>query len=147
MNHNFEGIKRPVKIQEFRVAVREMSNDELANVRREIENSTAHLNRSNARLRRYISKIGGEKPQRDEFDLDDEDDENLNIDSSDLQLFNDSIRENEIVLDNYREIIEALDQEDIYRATGKPAGGSVADSSDSASKRETPQDIPAVIDL
>lgn len=107
------GIRRPIHIEEFRTAIEGMSSDELARIRHEIENSIRHLNRSNSRLEKYVAKIEGHV--RDSPDLESSDDLE-SIEEGDLQLYQDSLRENQLVLDNYKERIEALDQENLYRS-------------------------------
>lgn len=110
------GIRRPVQIEEFKTAIGDMSGEELTHLKQEIQNSILHLNRSNARLNRYVAKLEGKVKVGDE---DDEDDEELqNIEEGDLQLYHDSLRENEILLKNYDERLEALHQESLYRASG-----------------------------
>lgn len=111
-----EGIKRPVQIEEFKTAISGLSSEELAHIKREIENSISHLNRSNARLNKYIAKLEG----RHKAEEGDEDDEELqNVEEGDLQLYQDSLRENEILLRNYDERLEALHQENVYRSSGR----------------------------
>lgn len=120
MQYTASGMRRPVQIEEFKIAIREMSNDELANIRHEIENSVSHLMKSNARLQAYIDKIEGKEHQYDNDELlsDLSIDELNNIDHEDLQLFSESLQENSLILNNYNERIEALDQENIFRTSG-----------------------------
>lgn len=114
------GIRRPVQIEEFKTAISDMSTEELAHLKQEIENSISHLNRSNARLNKYVAKLEGKAKAVEEEDEDDE--ELQNIEEGDLQLYHDSLRENEILLKNYNERLEALHQENVYRASGgKPS--------------------------
>lgn len=111
------GIRRPVQIEEFKTAISDMTSAELSQLKHEIENSISHLNRSNGRLNKYIAKLEGKARPHDEED--DEDDEELqNIEEGDLQLYRDSLHENEILLKNYDERLEALHQESLYRASG-----------------------------
>lgn len=112
------GIRRPVQIEEFTTAIGEMSETELARVKQEIENSIGHLSRSNARLNKYISKLQGSVNAND----DDESEELENIEDGDLQLYQESLRENEILLKNYDERLQALHQEDLYRKSHKSSG-------------------------
>lgn len=112
------GIRRPVQIEEFTTAIGEMSETELARVKQEIENSIGHLSRSNARLNKYISKLQGSVNAAD----DDESEELENIEDGDLQLYQESLRENEILLKNYDERLQALHQEDLYRKSHKSSG-------------------------
>ncbi|KAL2707971.1 Translation machinery-associated protein 17 [Kluyveromyces marxianus] len=111
------GIRRPVQIQEFSVAIREASNDELEKIRSEINNAVRHLERSNTRLAAYIKKLKGEEVNnRQELDLDGNfsDDE---IDEKDLNVFQESLAENEKVLSNYHERLNAIDQEELHRSS------------------------------
>ncbi|QLQ78005.1 hypothetical protein HG537_0A02520 [Torulaspora globosa] len=109
------GIRRPVQIEEFKTAISDMSTEELAHLKQEIENSILHLNRSNARLNKYVAKLEGKAKAEEE---DDDDEELQNIEEGDLQLYHDSLRENEILLKNYNERLEALHQENVYRTSG-----------------------------
>ncbi|EDO17532.1 hypothetical protein Kpol_534p11 [Vanderwaltozyma polyspora DSM 70294] len=108
------GVRRPIIIEEFRTAIRDMGTDELNTIRAEIENSVRHLERSNKRLEMYVAKLMGEPHEVDNEYLD----ENENINMDDLKLFQESIRENNIVLSNHRDRLEALNQETIYRVSG-----------------------------
>lgn len=122
MKHTASGTRNPVQINEFKAAIRDMSNDELNNIRKEVENSLKHLYRSNARLQAYIDKIEGKEPlyKNDELLNDLTIDELDSIDNKDLQLYTESLNENNIILKNYEERIEALDQENIFRTSGLP---------------------------
>lgn len=95
--------------------IKDLPTEQLHQIRAELENSIRHLDRSNARLNKYIAKIEGKR----EDTPDGVDQEELDkIDSNDLQLYQDSHRENEIVLRNYYERLEALDEENAYRSGG-----------------------------
>ncbi|AET38844.1 Tma17p Ecym_3356 [Eremothecium cymbalariae DBVPG len=112
---------RPVQIDEFRTVIRDLSQQWLQRIMQEIENSVRHLQRSNDRLSRYITKLRGEQSQeQDELDREIAEDD---IGQNDIQLFQDSLRENEVVLENYRERLKALDEEQLYRASGNIGGG------------------------
>ncbi|SCU81914.1 LADA_0C01816g1_1 [Lachancea dasiensis] len=108
-------MRRPVEITEFTEVISDLPDEQLAKIRSELENSLRHLDRSNLRLKKYIAKIEGKR----EDTPDGVDQEELDkVDANDLQLFEDSYRENEIVLKNHYERLEALDQEESYRASG-----------------------------
>ncbi|SCV04215.1 LANO_0G08856g1_1 [Lachancea nothofagi CBS 11611] len=108
-------MRRPVEITEFKAVISDLSDGELAKIRSELENSMRHLDRSNLRLKKYIATIEGKR----EDTPDGVDQEELDkVDENDLQLFEDSFHENEIVLRNHHERLEALDQEESYRASG-----------------------------
>lgn len=115
------GIRRPIQIDEFKTAIREMSSDELTRIRNEIGNSIRHLTRSNSRLEKYIAKIEGKPKESPGLDSSDELE---SIEENDLQLYQESLRENQMVLNNYNERIEALDQENLYRYSHKGTGRS-----------------------
>ncbi|CCC68694.1 hypothetical protein NCAS_0B06100 [Naumovozyma castellii] len=106
-------MKRPIQIEEFKTAIKDMSEEELKNIRYQIENSVSHLERSNKKLEKYIAKLEGL-----EQEYADDSEEVENIEAGDLQLFRDSVRENQIVLKNYNKRLDALDQENIYRTSG-----------------------------
>ena len=122
-----EGVKRPIQIEEFKVAIRESSDGELQRVKNEIQNNIKHLEKSNRSLRAYIDKIEG-KAIKDQ--VIDEIEELDNIDANDLELFKDSLQENEIILKNNRERIEALEQEHIYRTSGSYGTATTTQSND-----------------
>ncbi|GAV55013.1 hypothetical protein ZYGR_0AS03360 [Zygosaccharomyces rouxii] len=117
------GIRRPIQIDEFKTAIGEMSSDELARIRNEIGNSIRHLERSNSRLEKYIAKIEGKPKESSEVDSSDELE---SIEDGDLQLYQESLRENQMVLSNYNERIEALDQENLYRSSHRGGGSTAA---------------------
>ncbi|QLG72453.1 hypothetical protein HG535_0D01610 [Zygotorulaspora mrakii] len=109
------GIRRPVQIEEFKTAIGEMTKEELTRLEQEIENSISHLNRSNSRLQRYIAKLqgthaGGDEEESEELDME-------KVEDGDLQLYQESLRENDILLKNSVERLEALRQEDLYRSS------------------------------
>ncbi|QEU62713.1 Tma17 [Kluyveromyces lactis] len=116
------GIRRPIQIQEFVIAIRESSEHELQEIRKEINNAVKHLQRSNRRLEAYVAKLKGEEVvNRQELDAEGNfsDDD---IDEKDLQVFQDSLAENEKVLDNYNERLQALDLEEQHRASTVSSG-------------------------
>lgn len=57
-----------------------------------------------------------------------------NIDSGDLALYKDSVRENEIVLNNYNERVDALEQETVYRKTGHGKSKHEVEAKDNTNK-------------
>ena len=124
------GIRRPIQIEEFKTAISGMSDMELAQIKTEIENSINHLQRSTARLGKYIAKLEGAD---DRLEADDSDDLE-NIDSGDLALYKDSVRENEIVLNNYNERVDALEQETVYRKTGHGKSKHEVEAKDNTNK-------------
>lgn len=109
-----EGVRRPIQIEEFKQAIKELASGELDRIQREIENNIRHLTRSNQRLLAYIDKIEG-KVSKDSVD---EIEELDNVDASDLGLFKESLLENQLVLNNNQERIAALEQEKIFRTSG-----------------------------
>ncbi|SCU90614.1 LAMI_0E02850g1_1 [Lachancea mirantina] len=104
--------KRPIEITDFKEVIRDLPDSQLQQIRAELTNSISHLDRSNSRLRKYIAKIEG---KREDTPDGVEEDELDKIDENDLQLYQDSHRENEIVMRNYNERLDALDQEEAYR--------------------------------
>lgn len=110
------GIRRPVQIEEFKTAIGEMSQDELTRLEHEIENSISHLQRSNTRLQKYIAKLQGKHVVSEEDDGSEELDLE-SVEDGDLQLYQESLRENEILLRNSGERLEALRQENLYRTS------------------------------
>lgn len=116
------GIRRPIQIQEFVIAIRESSEHELQEIRKEINNAVKHLQRSNRRLEAYVAKLKGEEVlNRQELDAEGNfsDDD---IDEKDLQVFQDSLAENGKVLDNYNERLQALDLEEQHKASTVSSG-------------------------
>ncbi|KAL3228938.1 Translation machinery-associated protein 17 [Nakaseomyces bracarensis] len=104
------GMKRPVDVASFKVAISDMGSDELNRIKHELENSIRHLSRSNERLHNYIKKLKGEDVEIDGEEMDE------GLGSDDIELFQDSIRENELVLENSQERLEALEDELSYRS-------------------------------
>ncbi|KAK5781967.1 Tma17p PWA37_000737 [Arxiozyma heterogenica] len=141
MKHTASGTKEPVQIEEFKAAIRDMSNDELNNIRIEIENSLKHLRRSNARLQAYINKIEGREYHYEDNELLDDlsADELDSIDYKDLQLYSESLNENNIILKNYEERIDALNQENIFRTSGLPKKNNISNTRDK--KQDTDSEI------
>lgn len=111
--HSSAGTRTPIAIEDFQTAIKDMSDDELERIKQEITNSIKHLQRSNLRLSAYVDKIHGKEIKSDELD----DGELDNIDAEDLQLYTESLKENQTILDNYNKRIEALDQENIFRTS------------------------------
>ena len=111
--------RRSVQINEFKAVIKDMSNEELNNIRNEIENSLKHLYRSNARLQAYIDKIEDRECHYDGNGLLDHltTEELNNIDNENLQLYSGSFDENNFILKNYEERIDTLDQEKIFRVS------------------------------
>ena len=132
MKHTASGTREPVQINEFKAAIRDMSDDDLDNIRMEIENSLRHLYRSNARLQAYIDKIEGREQcyEGNELLADLTAGELDNIDHKDLQLFSESLSENNVILKNYEERINALDQENIFRKSRLPVKDNVSEIRD-----------------
>lgn len=115
MSHS-AGIRRPVQIEEFIVSIQETPSNELGQIRSEINNAVRHLERSNRRLAAYVAKLKGEEIQnRSSLDADGDFSED-EIDESDLQVFQESLVENEKVLDNYEQRLQALDLEEQHRS-------------------------------
>ena len=113
------GIRRPIQIEEFTTAIKDMGDAELVNIAREIENSIRHLERSNHHLNAYITKIQGDDVRQDSRFQDEVED----LDENDLKVFQESMKENEMVLQNYNERLDALSQEHIYRKSGSSCKG------------------------
>ncbi|CCH59773.1 hypothetical protein TBLA_0B09560 [Henningerozyma blattae CBS 6284] len=138
------GIRKPVRIEDFQLAIKEMASSELVNIRHEIENSIRHLKGSNTRLEQYIKKLQGQEIIDESMG-----DERLEeLDENDIKLFEESIRENQMVLANYDDRITAIDQEfDRRNAKDVPAPSTenVAKAADTAS--DNVQQIPNTIYL
>lgn len=114
-----------MEITEFKAVIKDLPDGQLNKIRSELENSMKHLDRSNLRLKKYIAKIEGKR----ESTPDGVDEEELDkVDANDLQLFQDSYRENEIVLRNHYERLEALDLEASYRDRGARSGTTASTS-------------------
>lgn len=104
------GMARPVDVSSFKVAISDMGDEELGRIKQELENSVKHLQRSNGRLRNYIKKLQGEDVDMEGEELD------RSLGTGDIELFQESIRENELVLENFEERLEALNNELAYRS-------------------------------
>ncbi|CCE62618.1 hypothetical protein TPHA_0C04680 [Tetrapisispora phaffii CBS 4417] len=120
------GMRGAIKIEDFKVAIRTMSDGEIEQIKREVLNSLRHLESSTKRLNKYIIHLKGESNDAniDEYnDIVDAEEFN-NIDQSDLELFEESVRENGTILDNYNQRIDIINDEQIYRKSGKKVSDS-----------------------
>lgn len=97
-------INRPVQIEEFTVALRDVTDDELFSVKQQLQKSIAKLERTNTKLYRLIN---GEPVDSG----DDDDDEFNEVNTDDRALFNEIIAENGIVIRNQQQRIDKVDDE------------------------------------
>ncbi|AMD20069.1 HCL082Cp [Eremothecium sinecaudum] len=125
------GAAMPVQITKFKAAIGDLGLETLGRIEKEIENSSRHLERSTVRLRRYIEKLEGERPAGEMDELDEEIAEDV-VEQGDLEVFREAVRENEIVLRNYEERLEAIQQERMHRLSN---GGSDVQAKESVSLR------------
>ncbi|ODQ80684.1 hypothetical protein BABINDRAFT_160920 [Babjeviella inositovora NRRL Y-12698] len=113
-------LKRPVQIQEFILAVLELADFEIYNIRSQLTRSITKLHESNTVMAREVGLI---KARID----DDNDDETPSAElTEDLHLYQESIQENGIVLKNQEERIGCLDNE--LTARGLSLDGSTVDA-------------------
>ncbi|AGO10737.1 AaceriAGR378Cp [[Ashbya] aceris (nom. inval.)] len=102
-----EVASRPVQIAEFKTALRQLSQQELAAARQALEGRAQQLGRTSERLARHVREL-----------------ETRDGEAGDLALFRASLRENEVVLGNCRERLEAVGLEEEFRGY---AGATAAD--------------------
>ncbi|AAS54868.1 AGR378Cp [Eremothecium gossypii ATCC 10895] len=102
-----EVARRPVQIAEFKTAVRELSQQELAAARQALEARARQLARTSERLARHVQELEQQEGE-----------------GGNLALFRTSLRENEVVLGNCRERLEAVGLEEEFRGY---AGATAAD--------------------
>ncbi|GMF00477.1 unnamed protein product [Ambrosiozyma monospora] len=122
--------KGPISISEFKLAIKDLSDGELKTIKQRLTVSIQRLNDSNKLmgklLKKQLSKIAKENYD-DEVngdskvnvqtgdavneDGDDDDDDYENVSDGDVQLFKESIGENEKVIYNQVQRIEAIDEE------------------------------------
>ncbi|GMG33470.1 unnamed protein product [Ambrosiozyma monospora] len=115
--------KAPISISEFKLAIKDLSDGELKTIKQRLTVSIQRLNDSNKLmdklLNKQLSKIAKEnydddsKVHRQSTDdvNDDDDDDYENVSDGDVQLFKESIGENEKVIYNQEQRIEAIDEE------------------------------------
>ncbi|KAI0462605.1 hypothetical protein LJB42_004099 [Komagataella kurtzmanii] len=106
-------INRPVLIEEFVLAIRELPNESLDAIRSQLSTSVHRLNESNKLMESLLLKIRNKDKSSSEID----ELEDLNTEENDDQIYEESIRENEIVLKNQKERIERIEQELLSRST------------------------------
>ncbi|AOA63628.1 Ribosome associating protein [Komagataella phaffii CBS 7435] len=106
-------INRPVQIEEFVLAIRELPNESLDAIRSQLSTSVHRLNESNKLMESLLLKIRNKDKSSSEID----ELEDLNTEENDDQIYEESIRENEIVLKNQKERIERIEQELLSRST------------------------------
>lgn len=102
-------IKRPVQIEEFIVTLREVQDSELYSIKSILNKSISKLYKTNNKLTKLINK------EELNSESDESDDELNEIDTNDEQLFKEIVAENEIVVKNQHERVEAIDNELTHR--------------------------------
>ncbi|KAH3674795.1 hypothetical protein WICMUC_002998 [Wickerhamomyces mucosus] len=105
-------IKRPIQIEEFKLALREITDSQLYNAKAELTKSVDKLGRTNFKLEKLSV---GETLKSHPDDSDSDDDLYNEVDENDSELFLEIIRENEVVIKNQRERIESIDGELAHR--------------------------------
>ncbi|VEU20949.1 DEKNAAC101838 [Brettanomyces naardenensis] len=105
-------IQRPIEINDFSVAIRDLTNEQLNTVKRRLTNSVAKLEQSNG-LMTDLMNNDIEKANRDSLGDDDDDTDNgyEKVTDDDAKLYKDSIRGNEKVIDNQKLRVVAIDLE------------------------------------
>ncbi|CDR41863.1 CYFA0S08e00914g1_1 [Cyberlindnera fabianii] len=109
-------IKRPIQIEEFIVTLRQVQDDELYQIKKMIVSYIAKLNKTNTKLDKLVK---GEEMD----DPSDEDDDFDVVAEDDKELFKDIINENLVVVRNYEERIEAVDNELQHRGLPRESSG------------------------
>ncbi|CDK26053.1 unnamed protein product [Kuraishia capsulata CBS 1993] len=108
---------KPIHIDEFKIVIKSITDAEIALLGKQIHNSIDRLERSNFIMQALLQKAKGQEVKEafdeEEFDTGEQDEE-------DLKVYSDSIRENEIVLDNLHKRVEALDDESLNRDITPP---------------------------
>lgn len=108
--------RRPVQISEFKITIKEVSDDELLHLRKEITNTINKLNESILLMfkeKQLITKTylqSNPAFQTDETILNEDDDATTEY-KGDIKLYEESIQENKIVLRNNYERYNALGEE------------------------------------
>lgn len=102
-------ISRPIQIDEFTLALRDVQDHELYAVKEQLTKSIAKLDKTNKKLEKLAQ---GET-------LDSDDDEFDHIDQDDKHLFHEIIAENDIVARNQRLRIEKVDDELSHRGLSR----------------------------
>ncbi|KAL6948793.1 hypothetical protein ACO0QE_001266 [Hanseniaspora vineae] len=117
---------KPIKVNEFIIAIRSVSDEELVTLENEIKTSLRHLESSNARMqelkKKALAQIKGDDTDFEAAHLPDEDvDQGL---QADVKLYEESIRENESVIDNHHQRIAAVENEKEHRGLGQKKSSS-----------------------
>lgn len=135
------GYNKPIKLEDFKLAIHDMTVSELNQVKHEIQNSRRHLVTSNSFLEKYIMTLKGEKDEIEGEKLEE-------LDEDDIKLFEDSIRDNEHILENYDARLAAVDEEVMLQTTGMDSKNhSAAHTTKEAEEPEKTSHIPNTIYL
>jgi predicted mannosyl-3-phosphoglycerate phosphatase (HAD superfamily) len=127
-------INRPIQIEEFTVAVREVPDAELYTLKEQLTKSIAKLEKTNNKLEKLIK---GQTPDSDDEDDDDEFDD---IGQEDRDLFQEIITENTVVASNQQQRIDRVNDELQYRGLSKETQVQVQIPADAVSEKITPID-------
>ncbi|KAH3686676.1 hypothetical protein WICPIJ_002320 [Wickerhamomyces pijperi] len=135
-------INRPIQIEEFQLALRDISDSSLYNTKQQLEKSVKKLYKTNIKLDSLTRGSNGEsvlKSQErlnlsDSDDDDDDDDNYNNVEESDYELFHEIIRENQIVIKNQQQRIDSINDELEHRGLPSIEGTPVYDATSSTSE-------------
>lgn len=126
-------ISRPIQIEEFQLALRDITDSSLYTSKVELQRSVKKLERTNLKLDKLTH---GETPKAEDFS-DSEGDEYDNVKESDYELFHDIIRENELVIRNQQQRLDSIEEELSHRGLPSVEGTPVysATTDESTSKK------------
>ncbi|ANZ77189.1 BA75_03434T0 [Komagataella pastoris] len=118
-------INRPVQIEEFVLAIRELPTESLDAIKSQLSTSVHRLNESNKLMESLLLKIRNKDKSASEID----ELEDIVTEEDDDKIYEESIRENEIVLKNQKERIDRIEQELLSRSTERKEDVPTASSS------------------
>lgn len=98
-------LQRPVELQDFEVSLKDVADEQLYQLKDELSTKLQKLQKTNNKLTKLINK------ERIELSEGESEDEFEPIDQNDETLFNNIIKENNIVSRNQAERIDLLDRE------------------------------------
>lgn len=122
--------KKPISIVDFQLAIKDLSDGELKTIKQKLETSLFRLKESNELMEKLMkgeitssssaSKSNTQDGGNDTGNGNDNDDDvdefdEMEINQNDINLFKESISENETVINNQQERIKSIDNELSYR--------------------------------
>ncbi|ODV85351.1 hypothetical protein CANARDRAFT_17381 [[Candida] arabinofermentans NRRL YB-2248] len=108
-------LSRPISLSEFSLAIKDLSIDELKNIKKKLDISINRLEESNKLMSELLARVNKQQQSSADNDDDDDDDEFDTVDESDELIYKESIKSNEFVIENQINRIEKINEELSYR--------------------------------